>query len=71
MNAFVFANVGGVVARQVTVARLLQPLKAEAPMEVTPAGRVICVRPVQPWKTEAPMEVTPAGRVICVRPVQP
>jgi hypothetical protein len=43
-------NVGGVAAFTVTLDRLLQLLKALAPIFVTPLGISILVRLVQPWK---------------------
>ena len=51
--------------------RLVQPLKAQPPIEVTELGMVTEVRPAQPLKALLPIEVTEEGMVTEVRPVQP
>lgn len=50
------------------VDRLLQPLKAELPIDVTLLGMVMEVRPLQPEKAELPMVVTLLGIVTEVAP---
>ena len=53
----------------VTEVRLVQPSKADQPIEVTELGMVTEVRPVQPLK---PLRnVTELGMVTEVKPVQP
>ena len=58
-------------SRIVILVRLVQPLNAYSPMEVTLSGIVTLVRPVQSLNAYSPIEVTLLGIVILVRPVQP
>ena len=53
-----------------TEVRLVQPEKADSPMEMMLLGMVKVVRPVQFQKAELPMEVTLLGMVTEVRLVQ-
>ncbi len=69
-NALTFDNVGGVVGSHIIDVNPVQPLKAEAPMLVTPLGIVTDVRSVQSLKTLALMLFTPLGIVTDVRSVQ-
>jgi hypothetical protein len=49
----------------------VQPLNAELPMEVKPAGSVTDVNPLQFPNDPCPMEVKPAGRFsVPVNPLQ-
>ena len=50
----------------VTEVRLVQPSKADQPIEVTELGMVTEGRPVQPEKAEAPIEMTELGMVTVV-----
>ena len=47
----------------VTLVRFAQPLKAHAPIFVTPSGMVTLVRFAQPQKALYPISVTPSGMV--------
>ena len=46
----------------------MQPLKAEAPIDVTLLGMVMEVRPVQPLKAPTPIDVTLLGIVDFLQP---
>tara|TARA_R110000764_G_scaffold29819_1_gene69667 strand:- start:1399 stop:1773 length:375 start_codon:yes stop_codon:yes gene_type:complete len=62
-------RVGAVVARQLIVAALLQPLNAIDPMLVTLSGMVTLVRAVQTSNARLPMLVTLSGMVMLVKPL--
>ena len=51
--------------------RLVQPEKADSPIDVTLLGMVTEVRPEQPEKADHPMDVTLLGMVTEVKPEQP
>ena len=63
--------VGGVVAKQVMLVRLLQSRNALSPILVTLLGIVMLVRLLQPMNALRPMLVTLSGIVMLVRLVQP
>ena len=60
-------SVGGVVAKLVTEARLVQPSKAPLPILVIPLGSSIEARLVQPTKELSPILVIPLGSSIEAR----
>ena len=63
-------SVGGVVALIVIEFKLLQPLKADMPILVTPSGIVIEVNLLHLRKASSPILVTPSPIVIEVKLVQ-
>jgi hypothetical protein len=50
--------------------KLVHPLKALSPMEVTPFGMMILVRLMHPLKALPPMELIPFGSVTLFRLLQ-
>ena len=62
---------GGVVLREITVFKLVQPEKAPSPIDVTLLGMVIDARLLQPSKAVPSIIVTLLGMVTDARLVQP
>ena len=65
------AIAGGVVFREVTDFKPLQPEKAPFPIVVTLLGMVREVKPLQPLKAYSPIDLTLLGMVTEFKPLQP
>lgn len=61
---------GGVLLKQVMLAKALQPENAAFPIEPMPSGKSMLARAEQSQNAQNPIEVTPSGMLMLVSAVQ-